>query len=229
MLYQRRTRGVVPEENAFLAKNRIILHITNMTKKLSIYVLEKPVRSWLSERAEFYHSCLALVNESGGAATDGPDFTPEQELHFMDDIGSESLTASVYTRERHLSAESALIGYIGGEEMSIRKLWNRALQVGVAVKRAAPEFDKVAGLEWEFNCRSGVEAALKAMGFEYHRVEPVAGKEYATPSLAWGLNKNLLGFVQGFMPLEKDDQTPEEILARAEALTLKLAPLGPGG
>ena len=92
------------------------------------------------------------------------------------------------------------------------------------MRRAAPAFNRAAKQEWEFNCRSGVEAALQAMGLVYVPVTSRAGNEQAERTLVHGLNKNLLGFVGGRIPDAQDETTPQGIIAEGDRLAAILAP-----
>lgn len=194
-----------------------------MSRKLSIYVVEKPVISMFSGKPDFYHSFLALVDETKQPASSG-DFEPLQELHFMDTENDGVLTARVYTRERHINTGMFLIGCTGGDEIPIRKIWNCALRVGEAVRGLGPEFNKAAHSEGVFNCRSGVEAGLAAMGLTYTwgaQEQPVSEREREV--LEQGLNKGLLGFVSWRMPPPADETSDAGVTAEAERLTRVLS------
>ena len=134
------------------------------------------------------HSFLMKVEEGkdAGCILDlpkGAAFATE-EIHFVDAPYSTFMTA--YNRQgvRVNDGTYKFQGYISGHKADIERLWERVLGLFPAFNRREIPFAANPELPYQFNCRSGTEAGLKAMGLNFLLVDETMPRE--------GLGKNLL-------------------------------------
>ena len=138
------------------------------------------------------HSFLLKVREGNGALSllnvpPGGAFVGD-EIHFVDAPLAPFMDAYDRRTIRKNDGTYTFNQYASGEKDFIEGLWARALSLIPAVQNREIPFAKKPELHYQFNCRSGTEAALNAMGMAY-----VVDKNTVRHD---GLGKNLLRHLQ---------------------------------
>jgi hypothetical protein len=151
-------------------------------ERYTIYVVERK-----HPKEGFYHSSLIKIREDkqSGCMLDRPKnfWFWSEEIHFDIDCGY--MDAFDQLRQRNNDPDVMFQGYVNGDREYIEDLWRRLYRVMAAVARDGKiPFEFYAKLEHQFNCRSGTEAGLNAMGFRYVLDDEKLPRQ--------GLGKNLL-------------------------------------
>lgn len=157
--------------------------------RYTIYVVEAET----GHPNEYYHAHLMKVREdaASGCILDYPPDVPfdAQEIHYFRDWPNSIYMKGKETTKRRCNDGLLLQPYISGDEDYIEALWQRTQKLLPLICDGKIPFDIAAPLPNQFNCRSGVEASLVAMGLRFVIDDP------ALPQT--GLGKNLLERVTG--------------------------------
>jgi hypothetical protein len=141
-----------------------------------------------------YHSYLMKVREDEthpalSELADDVSFDAD-EIHVRGDNDQWLLTAySCSKKRRKNEADFLFQPLLNGEEGYINELWQKGARLCPLVRPKELLFDVHARLKDQYNCRSGTEAMLKAMGLRF-----VIDDERISPE---GLDKDLLEVLEG--------------------------------
>jgi hypothetical protein len=147
----------------------IPLSVTD-SKTYGIYVGEKRYRDPALGKAWRQHRFLILSDETDSPVTaqmQRPVFQPEQELHYVRHRVSGLLRAIIVASPRPKDSFRLLGKVKSGPEGVVRGLWNRSLQVGIALNGLKLKFDDyraVAEPQRACNCEAGLKACFDVMG-----------------------------------------------------------------
>lgn len=143
------------------------------TKPYGIYVAEKAYQA--PELGEEWrtHRFLVLSDDSTpiDVKMDWDNVCFDQELHFTRDSKTELLRAAAAMMKFRDKGDIKILGpVVTGDELTVRNLWNRALQVGVALNGAGVAFDnykEMADPSSANNCDAGLAACFQVIGHSY--------------------------------------------------------------